>query len=101
MYINLRFSEEQCDELLSKIGYKTEITTLYFYKDSDPYGRHRELSGLDWKVTYKGEKPKKLCAEYPLLEECREYLHDNVTQKIISEWIFKMMLDHPLPCENN
>ena len=35
----------------------------------------------EYKVCYKGEKPKELCVEYPLLDECRKYLYDNVIER--------------------
>jgi hypothetical protein len=98
MYINLRFTEEQCNELLSKIGYNTEVVTLYYSKDLDPYGKQTELIGYEWKVCYEGKKPKELCVEKPLLEDCRKYLYDNVVQKVISDWIFNMMLVHTPFC---
>ena len=39
MYINLQLSDDQCNELVSRLGYKIETVTLYYYKDIDPYGK--------------------------------------------------------------
>ena len=92
MYINLQFSDDQCDKLISKVGYNVETITLYYYSDIDPYGKYQELNGTDFKVAYKGEKPKELCVERPLLSECRKYLYSNVIEKIVNECIFNAIL---------
>ena len=94
MDVKLEFSDEQCNELLSRIGYKIETVKLYFYKSDDPYGKKQDFVGYEWKVCYVGEKPKELCKENPLLEECRDYLFHNVAQEVISKWLFKIMLNH-------
>ena len=65
----LEFSDEQCDKLIYKLGYKVETITLYYYSDIDPYGKYQELNSTDFKVAYKGEKPKELCVERPLFSE--------------------------------
>ena len=91
-YINLQLSDDQCNELVSKLGYKIETVTLYYYKDIDPYGEYKELDGNVWKVIYKGEKPQELCKEKPFLDECRKYLYHNVVQEIISNCFFNMIL---------
>ena len=92
MYINLQFSDDQCDKLIYKLGYKVETMTLYYYSDIDPYGEHKKLNSTDFKVAYKGEKPKELCVERPLLRECSKYLYSNVIQKVVSECIFNAIL---------
>lgn len=56
MYINLQFSDDQCDKLIYKLGYKVETITLYYYSDIDPYGKYKELNSTDFKVAYKGGK---------------------------------------------
>jgi len=102
MYINLKLSDDQCNELLSRLGYKIETITLYCYKDIDPYGKYKELYGNEWKVIYKGEKPQELCKEKPFLDECRKYLYHNVVQEIVSNCFFNMILQHnPFSCEHN
>ena len=92
MYINLQCSDGQCDKLIYKVGYKVETMTLYYYSDIDPYGEHKKLNSTDFKVAYKGEKPKELCVERPLLRECSKYLYSNVIQKVVSECIFNVIL---------
>jgi len=94
MYINLQLSDDQCNELLSRLGYKIETATLYYYKDIDPYGKYKELDGNEWKVIYKGEKPKELSKEKPFLDECRKYLYHNAVQEIVSNCFFNMILQH-------
>jgi len=102
MIFKLEFSDEQCKELLTRIGYKTEIVKLYFYRDDNPYGICQEFVGYEYKVCYKGEKPKELCVEYPLLDECVKYLYDNVMKETLNNWIFNVMLQHnPFSCEHN
>ena len=93
-YINLQLSDDQCNELLSRLGYKIETVTLYYHKDIDPYGKHKELDGNEWKVIYKGEKPKELSKEKPFLDECRKYLYHNAVQEIVSNCFFNMILQH-------
>ena len=92
MYINLQFSDDQCDKLIYKLGYKVETITLYYYSDIDPYGKYQELNSTDFKVVYKGEKPKELCVERPLFSECSKYLYSNVIEKIVNECIFNAIL---------
>ena len=94
MYINLQFSDDQCNELVFKLGYKIETVTLYYYKDIDPHGKYKELDGNEWKVVYKGEKPQELCKEKPFLDECRKYLYHNVVQEIVSNCFFNMILQY-------
>ena len=72
MYINLQFSDDQCDKLIYKVGYKVETMTLYYYSDIDPYGEHKKLNSTDFKVAYKGGKPKELCVERPGRSESRK-----------------------------
>ena len=93
-YINLQLSDDQCNELLSRLGYKIETVILYYYKDIDPYGKYKELDGNEWKVIYLGEKPQELCKEKPFLDECRKYLYPNAIQKIVSNCFFNMILQH-------
>ena len=88
----LEFSDEQCDKLIYKLGYKVETITLYYYSDIDPYGKYKELNSIDFKVAYKGEKPKELCVERPLLSECSKYLYSNVIEKVVNECIFNAIL---------
>ena len=88
----LEFSDDQCDKLIYKLGYKVETITLYYYSDIDPYGKYQELNSTDFKVAYKGEKPKELCVERPLFSECSKYLYSNVIEKIINECIFNAIL---------
>ena len=92
MHINLQFSDGQCDKLISKVGYNVEIIKLYYYSNIDPYGKYQELNSTDFKVAYKGKKPKELCVERPLLSECRKYLYSNVIEKIVNECIFNAIL---------
>ncbi len=94
MYITLQLSDDQCNELLSRLGYKIETVTLYYCKDIDPYGKYKELDGNEWKVIYKGEKPQELCKEKPFLDECRKYLYHNAVQEIVSNCFFNMILQH-------
>ena len=54
----LEFSDDQCDKLIYKLGYKAETITLYYYSDIDPYGKYKELNSTDFKVAYKGESLK-------------------------------------------
>ena len=93
-YINLQLSDDQGYELLSRLGYKIETVTLYYYNDVDPYGKYKELNGEKWKVIYKGEKPKELSKEKPFLDECRKYLYHNAVQEIVSNYFFNMILQH-------
>ena len=88
----LEFSDDQCDKLIYKLGYKVETITLYYYSDIDPYGKYQELNSTDFKVAYKGEKPKELCVERPLFSECSKYLYSNVIEKIVNECIFNAIL---------
>ena len=99
MTFNLEFSDEQCSELLSKMGYKTDMVYLYFYKDVDPYGKEQELDSLACKVYYRGDKPKELCVERPMIENCRKYLFHNVFQKVFNNWLFNIMLKHSPFCD--
>lgn len=92
MIFKLEFSDEQCKELLTRVGYNVETITLYYYSDIDPYGKHQELNSTDFKVAYKGEKPKELCVERPLFSECSKYLYSNVIEKIVNECIFNAIL---------
>lgn len=92
MIFKLEFSDEQCKELLTRVGYNVETITLYYYSDIDPYGKYQELNSTDFKVAYKGEKPKELCVERPLFSECSKYLYSNVIEKIVNECIFNAIL---------
>ena len=94
MYINLQLSDDQCNELLSRLAYKIETVTLYYHKDIDPHGKYKELDGNEWRVVYKGEKPQELCKEKPFLDECRKYLYHNVVQEIVSNCFFNMILQY-------
>lgn len=99
MIFKLEFSDEQCKELLTRIGYKIEIVKLYFYRDNNPYGTSQEFVGYEYKVCYIGEKPKELCAEYPLLDECKKYLYDISMKEILNNWLFNIMLKHSPFCD--
>lgn len=94
MYINLQLSEEQCELFLFKMGYKVETITLYTTVDIDPYGKQQKIVGHEWKVAYEGIKPKELCKNHPLFEECRKYLYNSVVQEVFSKSLFTILMQH-------
>jgi hypothetical protein len=98
MKINFDFSDEQCARLLGKIGYIVEVVTLYYNPDTDPYENEinsSELRGVNYKVAYKaGYKPEVLCKEKPLVNECLDYMYENVVEKTLNQWFFDMLLMH-------
>lgn len=95
MIFNLEFSNEQCEELLSKLDYKVETVPLYYELSIDPYGKENDLVNSDFKIAYPSkDKPQKLCEEHPLLEECKEYLYHTVVQKILNQQFFKLLTNN-------
>ena len=98
MKINIEFTEEQCNQLLEKHGYVVEKTTLYYNPETNPYVDDREcdpslLRGLDYKVVYlRDHKPAELDKEYPLIDECRNYMYSNAVDKMMSNLFYNVML---------
>ena len=100
MRVNVEFSEEQCSQLLAKCGYMTEDVTLYYNPDPNPYNNEKEcdpslLRAVEYKVAYQnGKKPEELEKEYPLVDECRAHLYPTVLDRVVSDYLFYVMVQH-------
>ena len=95
MKIDFEISDKLCGLIINKMNYVKEKVILY-YNEYEDYGNGTvKLNGVEhWVLYSKGNKPKELQEEKPLLDKCKPYLHDTVIKNLVNEWLMNTMLQH-------
>ncbi len=102
MVLNINFSPDYCDAILSKCGYVTETVTASFPKYMDSYGKNdeidREMFTIDVKVAYKkGKRPSFLDKDVITTEECSEFRYERVVEDVFNKMLLeKLEITHGL-----
>ena len=101
MEIRFRLSNEQKNLLFKKCGYVTEKVLTYYSNKYNPYGEEDysgDGSGLhpfEKTIAYKeGERPEELNKEYPLLKNLEDFYEINVIERLVSEILFDVVINH-------
>ena len=95
MKIDFEISDKMCETLIKRMGYVKEKVILYYNKYEDYSKDMVCLVGVEhWVLYSKDHKPKELQEEKPLLDKCKQYLHDTVIKNLFNEWLMNTMLQH-------
>lgn len=100
MEIKIKIPPYFAIKVLDAFGYVTENVTLYYNEyDSDDIVN---LKPIVKSVAYPGwhERPKSLDKEFPLLEDVKGLLFDNVVEELFNSWIMETLSAHPRPIKH-
>lgn len=93
MKIEINIPEEMCDTILKRHHYITETTTLYYNEFDDYVESAASMKPVQCVVAYpEGKRPDKLNDKFPLIEDCKNIMYDNVIEKLFNSWLIKIML---------
>lgn len=93
MKIDINIPEFMRDTILKRHRYITETITLYYNEFDDYVESETSMKPIQCVVAYpEGKRPNKLNSKYPLIEDCKDIMCDNVIERLFNRWLVEIML---------
>ena len=99
MKIDIEIGNDVCQFILKRCGYVSEKVTLYYDPMEEVRGIEdapvNELIGIEKTVAYpNGRRPEVLSERYPLIEDCEDFMYDDVVNSLFNSWLLKAVFMH-------
>ena len=97
MKIEIDVPNERCKTLLDKFGFIEKDVMAYYIGENNPYNADAHnvnmLKPIKVKIAYDEEnEPEEIKKEYPLLDNLKPFLYENVINELFNNLLFKRLL---------